>query len=209
MEHSKNIPLFLRKSERVRGLVLAGGKSRRFGRDKALAKSGNTTFLEKAVMLLDKMNLKPVVVTRLKADYSFLKCPVLYDKLPDKGPLGGIYTAMSSFKDSNFLVLSCDMPALTESALSNLLAARQPGFLVTAYVNSSAEIQPFPGIYEAGLLTDISSRLTGNDLSMRSFLKSLSSKKIVPWLGDPNTFQNINYEEDSVRFVRKLREEWD
>ena len=48
----------------IRGLVLAGGKSSRFGSDKALALYEGMTFLERATSLLEALNLKPVVVTR-------------------------------------------------------------------------------------------------------------------------------------------------
>ena len=109
----------------IRGLVLAGGKSSRFGEDKALAHYEGISFLERAVNSLKLLGLHPVVVTRRGADYSFVRCPVIYDKFPEQGPLGGIYTALTVFRETAFLTLTCDMPFVTLAALSGLLEEKE------------------------------------------------------------------------------------
>ena len=117
----------------IRGLVLAGGKSSRFGSNKAVASYQGVRLIERAVSLLNELGLKPVVAARKEMDYTFLKCVTICDKLPDLGPLGGLYTAMTIFKNTPFLVLTCDMPALTPSILSDLLTHHEPLSLITAY----------------------------------------------------------------------------
>ena len=136
----------------IRGLVLAGGKSSRFGSDKALALYEGVRFLERAVSLLRELDLGPIVVTRQGVDYPFIKCATLQDIFPDRGPLGGIYTAMTVFKNTAFLVLTCDMPALTRSALFGLLVQHKPRCPITAYRAEDGRVQPFPAIYEPSLL---------------------------------------------------------
>ena len=176
----------------IRGLVLAGGKSSRFGEDKALAIYDGLSFLERAVSLLERLGLKPIVVTRRGANYPLTGHTVIYDKLPEKGPIGGLYTAMTVFKKNSFLVLPCDMPVLTLEVLSGLLAVHEPRFGATVYSSGQEGIQPFPGIYEPSVLKAIRDKLKGDDLSMAGFFKQVASKKTVDWEGDPNVFCNIN-----------------
>lgn len=182
----------------IRGLVLAGGKSSRFGTDKALANYNGATFIERAVSVLAALRLKPIVVTRKGADYSLAGCTMIYDKLPDKGPLGGIYTAMSIFKNTAFLVLTCDMPALTPAVISDLLKDHKPHFGATVYSIDGSSIEPFPGIYDPLLFEIIRDGLKSDDLSMQSLLDKVPAKKVVLWKGDPAIFSNINRKEDLI-----------
>ena len=177
----------------MRGLVLAGGKSSRFGSDKALALYQRVRFLERAVLLLEELDLKPIVVTRQNADYPFIECTTIQDKLPDLGPLGGIYSAMTIFKNTAFLILTCDMPGLTTAALSGLLAKHRPHDLITAYLTEeSGVVQPFPGIYEPSLLGIVREKLKNGDLSMQDLFRRAPAVQVLRWQGDPNVFSNVN-----------------
>ena len=180
----------------IRGLVLAGGKSSRFGSDKALALYDGVRFLERAVLLLKTLDLKPVVVTRRGADHAFVDCTVIYDKLPDLGPLGGLYTAMTIFKDTAFLALTCDMPALDPAVLKRLLDERDTTRELVFYSSAEGPAKPFPGVYEPSVLRAIRDKLKDNDLSMAGLFKQVASKKTVDWKGDPNVFCNINTAEE-------------
>ena len=176
----------------IRGLVLAGGKSSRFGSNKAIASYQGVRLIERAVSLLNELSLKPVVAVRKGIDYPFLKCATICDKLPDQGPLGGIYTAMSIFKHTSFLVLSCDMPALTPSVLSELLTKNEPNSCITAYSTQNGRTQPFPAIYGPSLLGIIRDKLKKGNLSMYDLLDRTPGKKLIPWTGDSYIFVNIN-----------------
>ena len=179
---------------KVRGLVLAGGKSSRFGEDKASVFYKGKRFIEHAADLLESIGLKPVVVTRQGADYPFLRCPVLRDKLPEKGPLGGIYTAMSVFKNISFLVLTCDMPALHSSALLKLLTHQSTQHAIVFSYNSA--LQPFPGIYSSSLFVPIGRRIIKGNLSMTGLLEETDDKTVLSWRSDGSIFLNINRKED-------------
>ncbi len=178
----------------LRGLVLAGGKSRRFGQDKASAMYKGKRLLEHAVGLLTALHLKPIVVTRLGVDYPFLNCPILYDKLPEMGPLGGIYTAMNRFKKVDFIVLTCDMPDLGPTLALQLLEHLEDDYL-TVFSHRLVP-QPFPGIYPSSLCSLIGQRLIQNNLSMAGLIEASSHKKILSWTGSPEAFLNVNRKED-------------
>ena len=180
----------------IRGLVLAGGKSSRFGSNKAVARYQGVLMIERAVSLLNELALKPIVVARRGTDYLFLKCVTIYDKLPDLGPLGGLYTAMTIFKNTSFLVLTCDMPALTVSVLSELISKHETPSLITAYSTPDGTAQPFPAIYENTLLSLIREKLKKGDFSMHDLLSRTSHKTLIPLEGNIKIFTNINYPQE-------------
>jgi len=176
----------------LKGIILAGGRSRRFGSDKALAAVGSMTMIEKSVMLLKELGLEPVVVTHESADYSFLKYPILRDAIPNKGPLGGIYTAMSSLEGASLLTLTCDMPWLTIPILKVLVQAHKKENLATCYSISENQWLPFPGIYESSLCQQALETLQTGELSLHGFLKNLPQKHLLPYRFPLDYIRNIN-----------------
>lgn len=178
-----------------KGIVLAGGKSSRFGKDKALAQYEETTLLERAVGLLDSLKLDTVVITAEQRDYSFLSCPVEKDLIPSKGPLGGLYTACALYPKTHLLVLTCDMPLLTEEVLKQLMRNYR-NFDQAAVFSIDHVLQPFPGIYKADLKRVIHDCLVSDKLSMKLFLSRIPHKRVVPGVFDLKAFWNVNRRED-------------
>lgn len=176
----------------LQAIILAGGKSRRFGQDKALALVEGVPMLVKAVNLLRSLKLEPVVMTEEGRNYSFLDCRIAKDSVPGKGPLGGIFSAMLMFPNTTLMVLTCDMPYVTRETLKTLMTNHTNEFQVTIYATPECGRQPFPGIYEPSLFTHILDRLSNDELSMQSLFYSLSRIKILS--GSPETmdFTNIN-----------------
>ena len=178
----------------IHGIILAGGKSRRFGSDKALAQMNGVTLLEMAVHLLEDLKLNPAVITSAEKEkiYSFLRCPILKDLIPDQGPLGGLYTAFSAFPDSSLLVLTCDMPYLTASLLKRLTEQHQKGNLITLYRVEEERIHPFPGIYEPILMGRIIKNIHANQLAMHRFIENTPQVQFIQSKEAVDAFRNIN-----------------
>lgn len=107
----------MNSARNVRGYVLAGGASSRFGTDKALAELQGETMLARTANLLAKVTSRVKIVspaTKLRAD----EYETIADRWPGEGPLGGILTALVDAKEqdgeeSAALIVSCDMPFLT------------------------------------------------------------------------------------------------
>ncbi|OGX03125.1 MAG: hypothetical protein A3G87_07090 [Omnitrophica bacterium RIFCSPLOWO2_12_FULL_50_11] len=181
----------------IKGIVLAGGKSTRFGQDKALARLDGVTLLERAVKLLRKLNLEPVVMTSREREHSFLNCRIEKDLIPNCGPIGGLYTACLTFPNTSLLVLTCDMPALTTFVLETLLNQHDRQSLVTLFCTSGNQTQPFPGLYESRLSGSIKKEaIEKNKFSMHDFLSTVPEKKLIRSEFSSNFFFNINTKED-------------
>jgi molybdopterin-guanine dinucleotide biosynthesis protein A len=186
---------------KLKGIVLAGGKSSRFGEDKALAEWGGQTLLARAVGLLSGLELDPVVISNSRRDYSFLTCPVVNDLIPEKGPLGGLYTACALFPELTFLVLTCDMPLLNRNILKRLISYYRDSYPSTV-MTANNKTQPFPGIYKADLKNLIHEHLLSNQLSMGLFFKKILNRQVRAEASEAACFQNVNHQRD-LRSISK------
>jgi len=181
---------------KMTGIVLAGGRSRRFGQDKALAPLDGTPLIKRSVDLLKSVDLEPVIITNESADYSFLNCRIERDVFPDHGPLGGLYTAMKRLTGT-LLVLTCDMPFLEGSVLQTLKDEHAMGGQITIFRQKDA-LQPFPGIYDSSLSERILSLINTNQLSMKQLLSEAGEKKIIIASFSDHLFKNVNKKKDMV-----------
>ena len=128
------------------GYVLAGGSSRRLGQDKAFLEVGGLTLVERAVRTLQALGLEVRVVCGSEGQAGLIKCPAILDRIPGRGPVMGICSALrhSDHRDNCFH--SCDMP-LVPSELLRKLWTLKSGFDVVVPTDLEDRIQPLCGIY--------------------------------------------------------------
>ena len=188
----------LRPSDKsLRGIVLAGGQSKRFGSDKALAQWGGVSFLEKTLETLRSFDKEPVIITRPGANYDFKACRVEKDLIPGLGPLGGLDTAFHLFRESILLVLTCDMPLVSAKTLHRLLSEYDPRVESMHFRGADGQIQPFPGLYDAFLLRDRARKsLRSKQYSVRTFIHSSGRIKILCGEYFRKELVNMNYQHD-------------
>ena len=109
------------------GVVLAGGRSSRFGANKALARWQATTMVEQVVNSLLIVMPNVLVVTKKPAELAFLEKPgvrVIKDLHKDGHPMGGLFTALKRLKTSHAFVAACDMPFVRPELIEKLWLAR-------------------------------------------------------------------------------------
>jgi molybdopterin-guanine dinucleotide biosynthesis protein A len=101
------------------GVVLAGGQSRRMGRDKALLNWQGAPLIEHQIALLRAAGMEAVYVSGERPDYQGIA-----DAVPRSGPVGGVASiARALTVDANLLIIPVDMPRLTPALLSALYTA--------------------------------------------------------------------------------------
>lgn len=106
----------------ITGVVLAGGKSSRFGSNKALCRFGNQDFLSHSIDLLRNFTTE-VIISGYYPEYLDKEITVLEDEYLGIGPLGGIYTALKQSSTTWILVVTCDMPLISQAVITKLLQA--------------------------------------------------------------------------------------
>jgi molybdopterin-guanine dinucleotide biosynthesis protein A len=160
--------------------ILAGGKSSRFGSDKALADVGGMTSIQSLAHSLLVCQLDVVVVAQNERQYDSLGLVTIGDSIPDQGPLGGILTAITHFRNSGndgwILVTTCDSIHFESCWLEQLKACMTPS--VRAIHFDDGQRQPFPGLYHTSLYNRLTCALASNSRSMLAFLDSLNAECI-------------------------------
>ncbi len=105
------------------GVVLAGGHSTRFGRDKAEARVGGVAMLDRAIRVLAEVVDDVVVVGRAEWTANVEAIP---DARPGQGPMGGLETALHEARErghGGVLLLACDLPLVEAELLSEVVSA--------------------------------------------------------------------------------------
>jgi molybdenum cofactor guanylyltransferase len=107
----------------IGAVILAGGESKRMGRDKAWLEVDGQPLLARAVARVRQLGVGEIFISgRAGEDYSTLKCPVLLDLEPGFGPLGGIERALHAVNAPLLLVLAVDLPHLPAAFLQKMAA---------------------------------------------------------------------------------------
>ena len=147
--------------------ILAGGQSRRMGQDKAFLPIGGRPVIERVIERVAPLTDDLVLITNNPDKYRHLGQRMVSDRIPGKGALGGIHTAVHVASHTYCLVVACDMPFLN-SKLLRYLAGLASGFDVVVPC-----IEGFPetlhAIYGKACLEPIESCLRADSLKIVSF----------------------------------------
>ncbi len=104
-------------------VILAGGESRRMGRDKAWLELDGVPLIVRALQTVRGLGVDELFISgRADGDYSSLRCSVLHDLEPGFGPLGGIERALHACGSPLVLVLAVDLPHMRTDFLAKLIA---------------------------------------------------------------------------------------
>lgn len=149
-------------------VILAGGQSKRMGRDKALLEAGGQPLLVRQINLAWATRATEVFISgRAGVDYSHFNCPVLLDKLPRAGPLAGIERALAALTNARLLVLAVDLPEMTETLL-NAMAEAGPEHL-GAIPRLRGRIEPLAAFSPKNSLRLAQIALRSNNYSVTAF----------------------------------------
>jgi molybdopterin-guanine dinucleotide biosynthesis protein A len=161
----------------VRGYVLAGGASRRFGADKALVKIGECTLLSRVCELVSQAAGSAQVVAPA-GRYLDQNVMLIQDRWPDEGPLGGIITALritssDATGESWNLILSCDMPFLTCDWLSYLCHRAASGEAEVVVPQSDYGLEPLCACWRTSAVDSLQSAFDGGMRKVTDAMKQL------------------------------------
>lgn len=183
------------------GLVLAGGRSRRFGSDKAAVEVDGRTLLARTVGLLRPLLTRIFVSVRADQTDDALRSafPLIVDDEMDLGPAGGLLAAHRQHDDVAWFVVACDMPGLNEETVRNLVQSRNSRRAATAFRSPvDGIVEPLCAIYEPATLARFARRApTGQGLSPRDLLTD-SDVEFVD-LADAGALANVNTPADLPR----------
>ncbi len=191
-------------------IVLAGGKSIRLGREKALEKIGGQSLIQQVIGRLYSLENEIIVVTSQTYNLPDLGVKQVTDIYPDKGPLGGIYSGLRAAPCFYCLVVGCDMPLLNVALLRYIMELSHGFDVVIPRVDSNVE--PLHAVYSKNCLASIEAALKQDRLQIQGFFHQMKVryveyaelKKFDPEL---LSFFNINSESDLKRAQALLKNE--
>ena len=184
---------------KISAVLLAGGKSRRMGQDKAAILFRNAPLWRIQLDLLRKLQLQEIFVSAQfdppwrPADVEFVP-----DDQPSRGPLSGIAAALSRVNGGHLLALAIDMPFMTESYLRSLCERVQRGFGVVPVIENRAE--PLAAIYPRDAYDAVVGALSGSDFSLQTLVGKLVAT---------GRLQAIQVSEEEKALFRNLNEPGD
>jgi len=197
----------------ISGIILAGGKGLRLGRDKALETINGRDLLHRVVSRLSFLESDIVIVATEKqclswfGDYPGVK--IVTDIYPDKGPLGGIYTGLVTSDTRYNLVVACDMPFLSQPLLGYMVQLSANFDLVIPRWNGLVE--PLHAVYSKDSLAAMESTLKQGILSVTKLLslvrvRYVEAEEIERFDPKHLSFFNVNTEADLAMAKEIARE---
>ena len=183
------------------GWVFVGGKSSRFGRDKALLPwRGQPLALHVAEAV--RAAAGSVTLVGDPEKYGALGPPVIRDPVREFGPVGGLLAVLEATRARWNLVAACDMPHLSEGFLRFLLArAAESGGDVVLPIGEDGVPQPLCAVYSATARETIQAAVERDEHKVTRALESLRVEKIpapeyVSFNRAGNLLANVNRPED-------------
>jgi molybdopterin-guanine dinucleotide biosynthesis protein A len=183
----------------ISGIVLAGGQSRRLGRDKAVEPLQGQPLIQRVVNRVRQVSRETVIVVADQDRGDALpldkEVRIALDIYPGKGSLGGIFSGLSAAQEEWGVVVACDMPFLNLDLLRYLVSLREDVDAVVPVLEGRPE--PTHSLYSRACLPHIEARLKANDLKISGFfdevrVKYVPEEDIARFDPDCLSFFNIN-----------------
>jgi molybdenum cofactor guanylyltransferase len=187
------------------GVVLAGGESRRFGRNKALEPWGGKPLINRCIESLRTLCDPILVIANDLRCYYSVPATLVRDLTPHQGPLGGIYTALLFSPHPWILVKATDMPFLVPELPVLLLQAREGADVVVPVVDAGYE--PLLALYHRRCLPAIAATLASPRRKVSEIYQKVKVRTLdqAQWrIVDPEgrSFWNINTPADRERLMQ-------
>ena len=170
--------------------ILCGGKSSRMQSEKGLVLYQNKPFVAHIIEAVLPISSNIQLITNAN-DYDYLAYNKVKDIIADKGPLGGIYTALVHSETEMNLILSCDIPLISTEILLELIENHGTNFDVSVFKDTD-RIHPLIGIYATSLIPVLKKAIDANDLKMMRFISNVKHQLIPIPNAKRHLFKNIN-----------------
>jgi len=203
---------------RVTGIILAGGQSRRMGRDKAFLDFEGAPLIARVIEPVRRVCAQVMIVANGAETYGRFGLPVIPDVYPGKGSLGGIYSGLQAADAGYVLAVACDLPFLNEALLRHLITLAPQADVVIPRAHAprskaqramrydqlavkESGLQATLAIYSKRCLEPMRVRLLADDLRIINFFDQVRVRIVEPeevaqfdpqWL----SFLNVNTPED-------------
>jgi molybdopterin-guanine dinucleotide biosynthesis protein A len=194
----------------VLGVVLAGGKSQRFGEDKSQVKLGDKILIDYILSeIIDEFNEVLVVSNNSINFRKSKKISLIQDFKKDLGPLGGVLTAMKWVKDNNkdyqwISTFPVDTPFFENQILKDFLKNINQEEDKLFFIKSNNTRHNIFGIWSIDLIDKLEEDLARGERKVEFWANSVGVKNIEMEFDNKDPFFNINTKEDLKKAIEIL-----
>lgn len=188
-------------------VILAGGQSRRLGRDKSLLELGGEPLVQRVVARLAPLSDDLIVVANDPHRYESLDLAVQFvvDEVRGMGSLMGIYSGLRAALHSRALVVACDMPFLSVALLQYMISLAGGHDVVIPRIDQLLE--PLHAVYSKTCLPSMAGLLDRRERKIVSFFEAVrvryvETDEIDRFDPEHLSFFNVNRPEDWKRVLR-------
>ncbi|MBL7095620.1 molybdenum cofactor guanylyltransferase, partial [candidate division KSB1 bacterium] len=179
-------------------IILAGGKSKRFGSDKALSIYQGKPLIQAVFQVAENLTNNIIIVTNSPEKMGFINYPKYKDLIQGTGSLGGIYTGLHYSNQNLNIVLPCDMPFISPECIRFLLENTNGNDITVPYHRNMLE--PLCAVYSKKCLPFIKDQIDTGDYQIFQFYDKVKTKQLkfsieLPFYHE-NLFSNINTKSD-------------
>ncbi len=180
-------------------VLLAGGESRRMGKEKATIVFNGEPLWQRQITLLRHLGAEKVLLSaRAERLWRPADTELVLDRPPSRGPISGLTAALARTRTSHLVALGVDMPFVTVAQLQDLCHRANAGCGVVPTIGGRAE--PLAAVYPVEAYADFTAALTGNDWSLQPLVRRLA---------DEGKVQLVNVAEAQVGLYRSLNDPQD
>ncbi|MBI2848224.1 MAG: molybdenum cofactor guanylyltransferase [Chloroflexi bacterium] len=190
---------------KVTAIILAGGKSLRLGRNKALERILGRSLIERVVERVQPLAAQVLIVTsKEQLDLPALPgAEILTDIYPGKGPLGGIYTGLLAASYPYSIVVACDMPFLNTGLLRHMVELCE-GFDAVVPRLDNGMVEPLHAVYASSCRDEVKAQLERGQLEVDALygairVRYIEREEYQRFDPDIISFFNVNKEADLER----------
>jgi len=181
------------------GLILVGGKSTRYGSNKALALVDGQRLIERVITVMGSIFERLILVTNTPEEYAYLELPMIQDLIKGLGPLGGIYTGLESMSDEAGFFVACDMPFLNGHLIRHMVDVR--GHFDAVVPKISWMLEPLHAVYAKSCIPSIMELIDSRQYQIMRFFEKVGVRFIEEdeiRLFDPDlkSIYNVNRPEE-------------
>jgi molybdenum cofactor guanylyltransferase len=191
---------------KIKGLVLAGGRSTRMGNDKGTLNYHGKPQREYVADMLENMGIEAYISCRQEQVESMNGYKTITDSFIDMGPAGAIMSAFLYDPNTAWVALACDLPLLTEGVVQNLVAERNAAAIATAYrspENENGFPEPLIALWEPKAFPILLQFLSQGIMCPRKVLINSDTHLIDATL--PEALMNVNTQEDKEKALGMLQ----
>ena len=191
MDHNNILPV-----------VLAGGKSKRFGEDKSQVKLGRKILIDYILSeLIDEFNEILIVANDPIKHLPSNKIKKIKDFKKDLGPLGGIFTAMKWAKDNNksykwIASFPSDTPFFKKNILNNFFEKVNEKESELFFMTFNDKRHNIFGLWSTSLIDQLEKDLENGSRKVEKWANNIGVKTINMSFEKEDPFFNINTKED-------------